>query len=254
MHSVLRTAPSTGYYIRPGIYFVAIQGEGITMDLVRDRYYGFSAESARIWSVMETMDAPLDQEKVLEIASRVGLATEVVTQQLAEWELAELVMGAESGGLPVVPVRKVIGAPVNAGLDPARLAATKVSAKALLRLAFDKLWCRRTLKRLGISRTLAAIQAIPADNTASDARSDELLHRVVRPYQSFRRLHLQGRDDCLPRSLALATSLRRLGLAATVCIGVRKFPFSAHAWVEVGNRTVNESLERVRSYTMLARF
>jgi len=39
--------------------------------------------------------------------------------------------------------------------------------------------------------------------------------------------------DCLPRSLALFAYLRRCGLPAKHVIGVKRFPFAAHAWVEV---------------------
>jgi hypothetical protein len=77
---------------------------------------------------------------------------------------------------------------------------------------------------------------------------------MVRVYHSSRRISSQGRDDCLPRSFALAVALRRLGVDAQICFGVRKFPFLAHAWVEEGGRVVNESPGKVQKYTLLARF
>jgi hypothetical protein len=39
--------------------------------------------------------------------------------------------------------------------------------------------------------------------------------------------------DCLPRSLALFVFLAGAGLAPRHRIGVKRYPFSAHAWVEV---------------------
>lgn len=41
-----------------------------------------------------------------------------------------------------------------------------------------------------------------------------------------------GLADCLPRSLALFAFLAASGLSVTHVIGVRRFPFAAHAWVE----------------------
>ena len=38
--------------------------------------------------------------------------------------------------------------------------------------------------------------------------------------------------DCLPRSLTLFVLLRRRGVPATLRIGVKRYPFGAHAWVE----------------------
>lgn len=42
----------------------------------------------------------------------------------------------------------------------------------------------------------------------------------------------RGMEDCLPRSLALFVFLRALGFEVRHCIGIRCFPFAAHAWVE----------------------
>jgi hypothetical protein len=39
-------------------------------------------------------------------------------------------------------------------------------------------------------------------------------------------------DDCLPRSLALFVFLRAAGFSVCHCIGIRRHPFIAHAWVE----------------------
>ena len=49
-----------------------------------------------------------------------------------------------------------------------------------------------------------------------------------------------GERDCLPRSLALFVYLRALGHDARHVIGVARFPFSAHAWVEFGNEALLE--------------
>lgn len=44
--------------------------------------------------------------------------------------------------------------------------------------------------------------------------------------------------DCLPRSLALHAFLRGCGLGSTHVMGVRRYPFGAHAWVELEGRPV----------------
>lgn len=43
----------------------------------------------------------------------------------------------------------------------------------------------------------------------------------------------QGDEDCLPKSLALFGFLRSQGFAPELIIGVKRFPFGAHAWVEL---------------------
>ena len=45
---------------------------------------------------------------------------------------------------------------------------------------------------------------------------------------------------CLQRSLVTAQILRKCGSPANVAIGYRAAPFFSHAWVEVGDRVVND--------------
>jgi len=59
--------------------------------------------------------------------------------------------------------------------------------------------------------------------------------------------------DCLPRSLSLYRFLLMAGVPADHVIGVRRFPFQAHAWVECAGRVVFDSPHFVRCYTELAR-
>ena len=56
-----------------------------------------------------------------------------------------------------------------------------------------------------------------------------------------------------PRSLALFTFLRRTGLPVCHCIGVRPFPFSAHAWTECHGRVVHDDALNRNRFTIIAR-
>jgi len=47
-------------------------------------------------------------------------------------------------------------------------------------------------------------------------------------------LYYRRNKDCLHRSLVLFYLLKRQGVAAEFKLGVDKYPFSAHAWVQVG--------------------
>lgn len=49
--------------------------------------------------------------------------------------------------------------------------------------------------------------------------------------------------DCLPRSLAIYVLLRRQGVPATLRIGVKRFPFAAHAWVECLGEVIDDSID-----------
>ncbi len=247
---------STCLSIRPGVYFAAVQGEGVIMDLVEDRYYGLAAQSAAIWRALQEDHTP---ERIADDVFAAApleppqAALRLIARQLEAWEKAKLVT-SQSEVPTDLPNLKPVGIPALAGLDEARIAATIFQPLALFRLIQGVRWSRRALKRRGICWTLKRLQQISVPPAERQPRLEDALHGMVRVYYSFRRILSQGKDDCLPRSLALAVALRRLGVDAEICFGVRKFPFLAHAWLEAGGRVINESPNTMQKYTVLARF
>jgi transglutaminase-like putative cysteine protease len=120
---------------------------------------------------------------------------------------------------------------------------------ALLR---EALRTRRLVKRRGLAVALAQIQRITASDDVASRREDLL--SILHTYYVSRLPLSQGRADCLPRSLALTSLLRRRGIDAEICFGVEKFPFRAHAWVEAGGLVINDTPNGIRRYTVLGRF
>ena len=237
--------------VRPGVYFTAVQGEGVVMDLVEDRYYGLGAESATIWEALESGDGAERIARELSIAT-VKEANDLVAEQLRAWEQGQLLVPRSlQPGDPGMPVLKSRGLPATQELNVENVA--RVSWRMLVRFLTAVWWSRRRMERVGICRTLREVQEIRAP--LERMSPEELpLERMVHAYRSLRRLASQGKDDCLPRSLSLTVALRRLGIDAELCFGVQKFPFLAHAWVEVAGVAVNERPTRLQTLTVIARF
>jgi hypothetical protein len=61
------------------------------------------------------------------------------------------------------------------------------------------------------------------------------------------------RVRCLQRSAALTCLLRNRGFPARMVIGTQKFPFKAHAWVEVDQRVVCDKEYTPEMYAVLDR-
>ena len=104
------------------------------------------------------------------------------------------------------------------------------------------------LRRTGFRATYDRYAAIPAGT--STARLPAALATYVQAENVF----VAGRapDDCLVRSLSLYRFLRSAGIPAEHVLGVRRFPFQAHAWVECdGSPLLDDS--RRRRFTPLAR-
>jgi hypothetical protein len=58
-----------------------------------------------------------------------------------------------------------------------------------------------------------------------------------------------GRAQCLERSLVLYDYLRCRGIVAEMRLGIQRYPFMAHAWVEYRGEPINDVPEHVRIFT-----
>lgn len=92
------------------------------------------------------------------------------------------------------------------------------------------------LKCLGFSRTYGWAQSIVLASSVRNQNNIDasMLERDLTAFFAAEHVFISplGLDDCLPRSLALFVFLRRCGIPVRHLIGVRRYPFRAHAWVE----------------------
>lgn len=65
-------------------------------------------------------------------------------------------------------------------------------------------------------------------------------------------LSYRSRKDCLPRALTTTVLLVRRGVVPLLCIGVKRFPLEAHAWVESDRQLLGETEASVSPYTTIA--
>ncbi len=69
------------------------------------------------------------------------------------------------------------------------------------------------------------------------------VRRAVGAVQTASRYYYRRRLDCLRRSLTIFVLVRCRGVPATLRIGVKRFPFAAHAWVECLGEVVDDSAD-----------
>ena len=79
---------------------------------------------------------------------------------------------------------------------------------------------------------------------------NDLTNDAARAILSFNStgLALSAVDNCLVRSLALFRMLARFDIYPDLVIGVTASPFAAHAWVQIGDVILNDSVDRVRRF------
>jgi len=125
-----------------------------------------------------------------------------------------------------------------------------------LRAWWSLLETKLSLSRRGFSGTYNAALAMACpEGVARDDTAMELLSRALKAFARAENFFYLKRAplDCLPRSLALFRFLRSVGLPAQHCIGVRPFPFSAHAWTECYGRVVHDDESNRGRFTVIAR-
>lgn len=65
--------------------------------------------------------------------------------------------------------------------------------------------------------------------------------RTLEAVRTATRYYHRKRRDCLPRALTTCLLLRRAGVSATLRIGVKRYPFGAHAWVECEGESLDDA-------------
>ena len=88
---------------------------------------------------------------------------------------------------------------------------------------------------------------------ATEAQEEKILEQTLASVVTATRLYYRRRKDCLPKSLTIYYLVRKQGIPAELCIGVKKFPFAGHAWVEYRGRIIDDFPKRVPLYTVMTR-
>jgi hypothetical protein len=114
---------------------------------------------------------------------------------------------------------------------------------------------RKSLRKRGFAETYSEHMHLQFAGTQLSCDMDATLENALRVFQYAENgFAVRNADiDCLPRSLALHRFLLAGGVAVDHCIGVRRSPFGAHAWVEVSRKPVYDSPEFVEEFSLIAR-
>jgi hypothetical protein len=236
---------------RAGVYFRVVDGEGVVMDIVANRYYGLTGDAAEIWQRVVSASASPAGERLTD-CPLVDSET-MVSEAVEAWRASNLIEStANRCAEEQLPVAKDAREPAKVGIPGKDIRAAPRSLVIFGALVRETLRTKRLVRRRGLAVALACVQRITVSGDVSSRRDDLL--SILHTYYVSRLPLSQGKGDCLPRSLALTSLLRRRGIDAEICFGIEKFPFRAHAWVEAGGLVINDTPNGIRRYTVLARF
>jgi hypothetical protein len=212
----VESAPYLG--VAPGVRLASVGGEVIALDLRADRYFAFGPAASAAMHAIAITPGPLSMQPSLVAAVRRGLLVPL-----------------ESPPGPVL-----IPQPVEPGgvLSRSRLAYAlaenpALGSRGLLRAAqlivsYDRMLCARGLAVL-IARLQAA--ATVARPPLPEVAAAERLASLATVHERARRLVGRPRRSAAAAA-ALASHAWRCGVPARVVLGVQKYPFHDHMWVE----------------------
>jgi hypothetical protein len=110
------------------------------------------------------------------------------------------------------------------------------------------------LRRLGFKRCYAAINRMTAKHTLPSPPSAlalDFAKRIAGSVIGVNRRYSFYQASCLAESLVICALLRRRGITARICLGVRTITgvFESHAWIEYDGQVLND-IDRVNQIYM----
>lgn len=218
------------------IRWKSIDGLVYLLDLRSESYFAFDEVASFLW--VAAHDCP--SREALEDAL---LAQYAVDRGVAESDLNQFLEDCRMRGLTFSEPSQSTGIRT---LPRHRRLLTLHAWFSLLRTAFS-------LRATGFSQSYSRLAELRPAKTAS-AEMDTIVARGRTAFQRAESLFLFRRapDDCVPRSMALYRYLLGLGVPVEHCIGIQRYPFSAHAWVEYRSVAL-DSDQQHEQFTVLAR-
>lgn len=110
-------------------------------------------------------------------------------------------------------------------------------------------WIDLGFRFLGFQRVFELFTNTPESRKLGDHSS--FVCRVNQAVETAHCFYYRTRQDCLPRALVAYRLLVSRGVPCALQIGVKKYPFEGHAWVETANLIVDRHPGRVSKYTVL---
>lgn len=215
-----------GYRLAPHLSFCRADGQLIFLDTKRDRYFCLRGALDASFEAWLSGIAPDARGR----ANLAGLAAQGVL--------------ADKSGPDATPDPCPTPEPARISLYDEARSAGRFPVLA----AYGRFKCARiAVKAFGLATSLACVERRKRHSkSAPDATARAQL--VADAFHGAAR-HATTRLHCLPHSIAVAHAMLARGAPALLVLGVRTRPFGAHAWVQLGELLINDSLDNVRDFT-----
>ena len=216
-----------GYAFRRGVSYAILGESVIILDVAANRYFLASKAAS---------DALQKASSGRDIADAEHAALEPLIERG--------ILFAVPGGSAIAP------APSNLPIgDILNEEPRKPRWRDFFHVLYDIVLYERRLRRGSLSELLGKRGSRQVARRRKSPRDDAAASRSIAFAYRRAGMLFPTIDRCLPRSLALASTLARRGIECDLVLGVALGPFSAHCWVQKEGVVLNDSLEHVRNFT-----
>jgi hypothetical protein len=226
-----------GYIATPAVRHAEVDGLRVLLDLNTESYSILDDVASVFWSVL------IGESNASATMASLAQTYDVDDSQLSV-DLAAFAEQCVSKGL----LARADSLPSPSSLTvPAPPPRNRRTRPGTIRALLSLIATRNSLARHGFRTTYERYARLPAG--PAECAPDAALLMFSRAENFFIARRAPG--DCLVRSLSLYRFLRSVNIPAEHVIGVRRFAFSAHAWVEYQGSPLLD--DRARTFTPLSR-
>ena len=229
----------TVYFASSAIRHRVINGNVVILDLRAGEYKILDEAATAMWRM-----ALAGVDRQVCVASLIGQFAAEPAQVAAD--LDSFLSEAQAAGL------------LTQEADPAPEASAGPQRWPQSCLVAGAWWSLLRTKRLLLAKGFAHVYARLGAYAKPRIDASDVPARLARAERAFslaENFFVMGSapKDCLPRSLSLYRFLLLAGVPANHVIGVWRFPFQAHAWVECDGKPLFDLPDHTGCYTELAR-
>ena len=229
---------------------IKLNGDGMVLYSSESQsLYRLNGTAAYIWSLLRRRSDALNTEQIhatLQLeAKRLRLegvdsfslaATKELVQRLVQ---LDLVAGPDR--LEAEAVFAAIRPEPTVRTDSINPCEQRIAVRTVVRVLFLFVAIDIYLKLAGFNSLLTRISAYPTK--LSQSRSD--INGCIATLDHAQ-VYYPKKEMCLQRSAALTLLLRDQGHSAQLVVGAQPYPAKAHAWVELNNHVIGDSV-RIKS-------
>lgn len=230
------------YYLGPDVWLTSVGRHVVFLDLTTQQYVGLDCTSQP--SLLRALTCAMAHSQRRLLIDDVSAEEIQVLSQLSSRGLVTTTPGPDRQiyASPVSPTRSLVSIP-NWRPEP-------LSFLAVVRFLLSYVDVRVRLKLQGLPSLVSRLRAgAPAAGYELSATDKERVGAVVRQFCRIRPWLYTAHQRCLEDSLILAEFLRSHGYPASLVIAIHPMPFSAHAWVQLGDCVIDDPVEAVKMYS-----